>query len=171
VATSTSSPRSATARRAAVAALLAVLLAGPGCAPTPESVIIGEVVAIHDGDTLSVLTGGRTVRVRLACVDAPEQGQAFGSRARERLAEEAMRRTVRVEVVDHDDYGRTVGRVWADGSLVNLELVRAGLAWHYTYHCPDDRALAAAEMEAKTARRGLWAEPGPVPPWQWRRRR
>ena len=162
--------RSASLRPCA-GALAALLFVGGACAPAPEAVITGEVVAIHDGDTLSVLTGGTTVRVRLACIDAPEQGQAFGSRARQRLAEEAIRRTVRVEVVDHDDYGRTVGRVWADGTLVNLELVRAGLAWHYTYHCPDDRALAAAETEAKTARRGLWAEPGPVPPWQWRRRR
>ena len=162
--------RSASLRPCA-GALAALLFVGGACAPAPEAVIIGEVVAIHDGDTLSVLTGGTTVRVRLACIDAPEQGQAFGSRARQRLAEEAMRRTVRVEVVDHDDYGRTVGRVWADGTLVNLELVRAGLAWHYTHHCPDDRALAAAETEAKTARRGLWAEREPVPPWQWRRRR
>jgi len=153
------------------AALAALLLAGAGCAPASEAVITGEVVAIHDGDTLSVLSGGRTVRVRLACIDAPEQGQAFGSRARQRLAQEAMRRTVRVEVVDRDSYGRTVGRVWADGSFVNLELVRAGLAWHYDHHCPGDRALAAAEAEARAARRGLWAELDPVPPWEWRRRR
>jgi endonuclease YncB( thermonuclease family) len=149
----------------------ALLLFGGACAPASDSVITGEVVAVHDGDTLSVLAGGRTVRVRLACIDAPEQGQPFGSRARQRLAQEAMRRAVRVEVVDRDGYGRTVGRVWADGRLVNLELVRAGLAWHYAYHCPDDRALAAAEEEARTARRGLWAEPDPVAPWQWRRRR
>ncbi len=151
-------------------ALVALLVAAAACAPASESVITGEVVAIHDGDTLSVLTGGRTVRVRLACIDAPEQGQAFGTRARQRLAQEAMRRHVRVEVIERDSYGRAVGRVWADGSFVNLELVRAGLAWHYDYHCPGDRALAAAEEEARAARLGLWSEPDPVPPWQWRRR-
>ena len=163
------SSRLAAAAAAAMAVpLLAALWA---CAPAPSSVITGEVVAIHDGDTLSVRAGGRTVRVRLACIDAPEQGQAFGGRARQQLAQEAMRRTVRVEVVDRDNFGRTVGRVWADGTLVNLELVRAGLAWHYARHCPGDRTLAAAEQVAWAARRGLWADREPVPPWRWRRRR
>jgi endonuclease YncB( thermonuclease family) len=164
--------RTLPAAPAAPLALAALLFASAAaCGPPAEPVITGTVVAIHDGDTLSVLAAGRTVRVRLACIDAPEQGQAFGTRARQQLAEEAMRRTVRVEVVDHDSYGRAVGRVWVDGRLVNLELVRAGLAWHYTYHCPGDRALAAAEQEARAARRGLWAERDPLPPWQWRRRR
>ena len=131
----------------------------------------GKVVAVHDGDTVTVLRGGEQVKVRLACIDAPERGQAFGSRSRERLAELVMRRAVTLEVIDHDQYGRTVAHLQCDGVDVNLEMVRAGLAWHYRYHCPNDTALAAAEAEARKAQRGLWADARPEAPWDWRRHR
>lgn len=130
----------------------------------------GTVVAVHDGDTVTVLRGGEQVKVRLACIDAPERGQAFGSRSRERLAE-LMRKAVTLEVIDRDQYGRTVARLRCAGTDVNLEMVRAGLAWHYRYHCPNDTALAAAEAEARAARRGLWADAHPEAPWEWRRHR
>jgi endonuclease YncB( thermonuclease family) len=148
--------------RAAAGALLLAL----ACGAAPATV---EVVAVHDGDTVTVLQGREQVRVRLACIDAPEQGQPFGSRARQALADRVMRRHVALEVVDRDDYGRTVARLRLDGEDVNLQMVRAGLAWHYRYHCPDDRALAAAESEARSERRGLWLDARPEPPWEWRR--
>lgn len=131
----------------------------------------GTVVAVHDGDTVTVLRGGEQVKVRLACIDAPERGQAFGSRSRARLAEIVMRKSITAEVIDHDAYGRTVARIRCVGVDVSLEMVRAGLAWHYRYHCPNDARLAAAEAEARMARRGLWADTHPEPPWDWRRHR
>jgi len=155
--------------RAAAAPALALALAlAVACSAAPAGV---EVVAVHDGDTVTVLDGREQVRVRLACIDAPEQGQAFGSRARQALAARVMRRHVALAVIDRDDYGRTVARVLLDGEDVNLAMVRAGLAWHYRYHCPDDRALAAAEAEARAERRGLWADARPLPPWDWRRQK
>lgn len=62
----------------------------------------------------------------------------------------------------------------ADGRDVNLEQVKAGLAWHYKYYqdeqSPEDRRLyVAAETEARTAKRRLWADPAPIPPWDFRR--
>jgi hypothetical protein len=59
------------------------------------------------------------------------------------------------------------------GRDVNLEQVRAGLAWHYKYYqdeqSPADRRLYAdAETEARSAGRGLWADPDPTPPWDFR---
>jgi len=137
-----------------------------GCAPAAP----GTVVAVHDGDTVSVRRDGETVRVRLACIDAPERGQAFASRARRELAALVLERPVRLEVVDRDRYGRLVARVLAGEDDVNLAMVARGLAWHYRHHCPSDLALAAAEEEARRARRGLWQDRDPVPPWQWRRR-
>lgn len=154
-------------RRAAWAGAAALLLAA-ACAVAPATV---EVVTVHDGDTVTVLRGREQVRVRLACIDAPERGQAFGSRARERLSDLVMRKHVTLTVIDRDDYGRTVARVLLDGEDVNLAMVRAGLAWHYRYHCPDDRALADAEAEARAARRGLWADARREAPWEWRRHR
>jgi micrococcal nuclease len=155
-------------RRHAAWAGAAALLLAAACGAAPATV---EVVTVHDGDTVTVLQGREQVRVRLACIDAPEHGQAFGSRAREKLSDLVMRKHVTLTVIDRDDYGRTVARLYLGGDDVNLAMVRAGLAWHYRYHCPDDRTLADAEVEARRERRGLWRDARPEAPWEWRRHR
>ena len=67
-------------------------------------------------------------------------------------------------------YGRTVAVViLPDGRSLNAELVRAGLAWWYRRYAPDDETLERLEREAREARRGLWGDPEPIPPWEWRR--
>ncbi len=73
---------------------------------------------------------------------------------------------------DAHRYGQTVGEViLPDGRVLNHELVRAGLAWWYRRYAPDDAALERLEQKARAAKRGLWADAEPVPPWAWRRRR
>jgi endonuclease YncB( thermonuclease family) len=67
----------------------------------------------------------------------------------------------------HEQRRATVARIEADGQDVNLAMVAAGLAWHFT-RSSDDRALAEAESDARAAGRGLWADREPVPPWEWR---
>jgi len=128
----------------------------------------GKVVAVADGDTLTVLDGSRTqIKVRLDGIDTPERGQPFGTVARERLADLTMGKTVTIHGSKRDRYGRTIGRVEVEGQDVNRQMVADGLAWHYTRYS-DDQQLAAAEREARAARRGLWADAKPVPPWEWR---
>ena len=51
---------------------------------------------------------------------------------------------------------------------VNAEMVRQGMAWVYRYYLRD-KALLDVEKEAKAAKRGLWADPNPIPPWEWRK--
>jgi endonuclease YncB( thermonuclease family) len=126
-------------------------------------------VSVRDGDTIEVMRDGRTVRVRLWGIDCPEQGQAFGTRARQFTAERAFGKEVGVEVVDIDRYGRIVGRVTADGRDLNLALVQEGLAWWYEFHAPHASDLEAAQRDARQARRGLWADAAPVQPWEFRR--
>jgi micrococcal nuclease len=46
--------------------------------------------------------------------------------------------------------------------------VSAGLAWHYTEYSKDP-ALDALERAARAARRGLWTQTNPAPPWVFRR--
>lgn len=130
----------------------------------------GLVVAIHDGDTLSLEAGGRRIRVRLAQIDAPEQGQPWGRRARQALARLAERRSARLAVVDRDAYGRTVGDVFVGEVFVNEALVRDGHAWVNPRFARSERVVAA-EVEARRERRGLWRLPPAerVPPWDWRR--
>jgi endonuclease YncB( thermonuclease family) len=129
-----------------------------------------RVVKIADGDTITVLkTGNTQERVRFASIDAPERGQPYGAKAKDALAALVFGQPVRVEVVDMDRYGRTVGSVWVVDVNANAEMVRQGFAWVYRKYS-DDPALLALEAEARNAKKGLWADPNPLPPWEWRRR-
>ena len=136
---------------------------------TDKSIITGRVVKIADGDTLVVLDGSNAQhRIRLFGIDAPEHGQAFGTKARENLAGKVFDKVVRVDVVDRDQYGRSVGRLYLDDRYINMEMVRDGYAWRYT-HFDKSGAFITAEREAHVARRGLWADKNPTPPWEFRR--
>ncbi len=137
--------------------------------------IMGEVVSVADGDTVTVLDASRTQhRIRLAGIDAPERKQAFGTRSREHLAGMVFRKSVTVQYDKRDRYGRIVGKVVVDGVDTGLEQIEAGMAWHYKAYASEqpssDRvAYAWAEGDARAARRGLWRDPAPVPPWEYRR--
>ena len=131
----------------------------------------GKVVGAADGDTITVLHDGHGERVRLHGIDAPEKGQPFGNRAKQYASELTFGNIVTVEPTDRDQYGRIVADVrLPDGRSLNREMVRAGLAWWYRRYSHDPE-LARLEAEARAARRGLWADPHPVPPWEWRRAR
>lgn len=139
-----------------------------GSAPARAEASSGKVVRILDGDSIAVLAGGAEVEVRLHGIDAPEFGQAYGKRAKRRAGELAFGREVRLEARGKDSYGRTLAEVLLpDGRSLNRELVSEGLAWWYRRYA-DDADLAARERAARAARRGLWADPAPVPPWEWR---
>lgn len=135
------------------------------------SQITGQVVAIADGDTITVRTSaGQTVKVRLKHIDAPERGQAFGTRSRERLGELAFGQTVELIGTEKDRYGRLLAVVKVDGLEVNLELVKAGLAWAYLQYKPPANYIDA-ERKAKVGKVGLWADREPIPPWEFRKRK
>ncbi|WP_447973818.1 thermonuclease family protein [Nitrospira sp. Kam-Ns4a] len=129
----------------------------------------GRVMSVTDGDTITVREGSRQVRVRLNGVDAPEKRQAFGRRAKQLTAELVFGQTVTVREHGQDPYGRVIGDVGLpDGRILNEELVRAGLAW-WSCRYSRDTHLAELEREARAARRGLWADSSPIPPWDFRR--
>lgn len=156
-----------------VGGLLLGLLILAASAAQADLWLEGRVVGVADGDTLTLLESagraGRPVmhRVRLAGIDAPERGQAFGRQAKRSLAELVYGKQVRVEIRDRDQYGRLVGRVFVGALDVNREQLRRGLAWVYRHYNADPDDLAA-EAEARQARRGLWVEAHPVPPWEFR---
>jgi len=137
--------------------------------------LTGRVVGVHNGDTITVLDANRQqYKIRLAGIDAPEANQAYGSRSKQNLSKWVYNRQVIVEWNKRDRYGRTVGVVLVDGHDVNPKQVRAGMAWWYRQYAkeqtPDDRQLyELAENDARAAKRGLCADPQPVPPWEWRR--
>jgi len=136
--------------------------------PIHSEEFFGRVVGIADGDTITVLAGVESRRVRLAGIDAPEKGQLFSQRARQATSQLVFGRTMRVSVRGQDRYGRTLGEVLLpDGTSVNERLVEEGWAWHYTSYSKV-RRLAELEAAAHRSRRGLWVDPQPVPPWEFR---
>jgi endonuclease YncB( thermonuclease family) len=132
--------------------------------------LFGRVVSIADGDTITVLVDTTQYRIRLSDIDAPERRQPWGTRARQMLSSMVFSKAVVVKPQTIDRYGRTVGRVFADDLDVNAEMVRQGFAWVYRRYSKDV-ALLRLEEEARAAGRGLWSQPPPVPPWEWRRSR
>ena len=151
---------------------LLLLLAASSCQTPGRS---AEVSQVSDGDTLTVQQDGESIKIRLACIDAPEMGQTpWGDRSRGVLSVLApVGSEVTVEPFERDRYGRTVATVWREGRSVNLEMVRRGWAMVYRQHLRncDASAYFAAETAARRDRSGYWqAGRNPQPPWEWRRR-
>ncbi len=147
----------------------------------------GTVRRVLDGDTVIVATAPRArLRCRLVGIDAPEvshrrrqdgvtPGQPYGVEAQRALEQWALRRQVTVEVHGRDRYRRSLCVLSTGGRNLNLEMVREGYAWAEPERWSGAppalrRELEAAAQEAHQARRGLWADPNPEPPWAFRRR-
>ena len=146
--------------------------------PSQAETLLARVVGVTDGDTVTVLdAGNREEKIRVGGIDAPEKKQPFGEKSKQSLSGLVFGKDVRVEWKKRDRYGRIVGQVFVEPSAVDAGLfqVRAGLAWHYKKYegeqSPEDRErYAKAEDDAKASKTGLWGEPDPVPPWEWRHR-
>lgn len=135
-----------------------------------QSIISGKVVRIADGDTFTLLNEeNKQVRVRLYGIDCPENKQDFSQAARKFTSDKIFEKVVKVEVKNKDRYGRVVGLViLPDGKILNEELLKAGLAWHYKYY---DKTGSFAKLErlAKRGKVGLWSHKNPIPPWEFRK--
>lgn len=142
-------------------------------APAWAETLQGVVIVVIDGDTVLFKpdhyapSSRAFLKVRLAGIDAPEATQPHGDAATRALKEMALKQRATLEIVATDAYGRTLGRLSVGTLAVNAELVRRGHAWSVSRAAGD--ALTALQNEARHARRGLWRDVTPVPPWTWRR--
>lgn len=135
----------------------------------PATTTGDKVIAVKDGDTIELLRNGETIKVRLYGVDSPEKEQDFGQRARQYTSDLAFGKFVRLIEHNKDRYGRTVGTIiLPDGRNLNEELVKNGFAWHYKDYSKD-KNLANLEADARRYKRGLWAAPNPIAPWDYRK--
>jgi len=168
---------------------LICLLPALAVAGTGPNLLDGKAIHVADGDTVTVLdTDHVRHRIRLFGIDAPEHDQPFGNRATQNLSSLVLGKQVRVEWRKKDRYGRIVGKVWVTPPEprceappancpktldANLAQLMAGFAWHYKHYereqSPEDRSrYALAEQNARAQKAGLWSEPDPVAPWDWR---
>ena len=113
--------------------------------------------ALKDGDT-------EPFEIRLYGIDAPERGQEYAKQSREELIKLIRNKSIRVEVMDADRYGRTVAKVFRNGLYINLELLKRGLAWFYSYHAGADDELRQAQEYARAHKNGLWQSDTPISP-------
>lgn len=127
-----------------------------------------RVVGIADGDTLTCLTDTRKqLKVRLNQIDAPERGQAFGSAARKKLSRWVHGQYVTLKTDGADKYGRTLAEVFSGGLNINKEMVKSGYAWAYRKYVRDTEYIRLEER-ARAASLGLWSEPNPIYPSEFR---
>ncbi len=156
-------------RLSSCCALILVLFASSS---SRASDFFGPVVSVLDGDTIEVLHNQHPERIRLSGIDCPEKGQAFGKRAKQAASELVYGKEVTLQTHGKDRYGRTIADVLLlDGTNVNHTLVKDGWCWWYRKYAPGNTVLEGLENEAREARKGLWADPQPVPPWEWRKQR
>jgi endonuclease YncB( thermonuclease family) len=143
-----------------------------------------RVVAVTDGDTTNILGLDQVQhKIRLTGINASERGQPFGTVSRDHLASMVAGKEVRVESTKSDRYGRLLGKVWVKPADcpscgetlgVNHAQLLAGLSWWYRYYAkeqsPEDRGrYESAEDEAKARKLGVWADPNPINPCEWRK--
>lgn len=132
----------------------------------------GEVVSVLDGDTIDVLHNGKAERIRLHGIDCPEKGQPYGNQAKRATSTLIFAQHVTLQIHGRDKYGRILAEVLlADGTNVNHTLVKDGWCWWYRKYAPNDTTFEQLEREAIEAGRGLWVDPEPLPPWEYRKLR
>ncbi|WP_036302932.1 thermonuclease family protein [Methylotenera sp. L2L1] len=154
---------------------IVVLLASLLFSPAQAAILEGRVVGVADGDTITVLDASNTqYKVRLSGIDAPEKKQPFGQVSKKSLSDLVYNKTVQVDWSKVDRYSRIVGKVWVNDLDANLEQVKRGLAWHYTKYSneqplEDRHSYLDAQEDARASQAGLWVEPNPIPPWDWRK--
>jgi len=150
----------------------AILLATGLLLASPPKVVeefSGKVVGITDGDTITVLVNKESINVRLEGIDAPESRQSFGTKSKQALSEMVFGKAVTVKKIGEDRYGRTLGFVIVGELDANAKMIEDGWAWHFKKYNDEER-LAKLEVEARSAKRGLWTEATPLAPWEYRAR-
>jgi endonuclease YncB( thermonuclease family) len=128
-----------------------------------------RVIDVLDGDSIIVAHDDVEEEVRLNGIDSPEKNQAYGRKAKEFTSQMVLGKAVIVKSREVDRDGRIVADVvLADGTNLNREVVKVGLAWWF-WKYSQDHMLRDLETEARDGKRGLWRDPIPIPPWVFRK--
>ena len=131
-------------------------------------------VRVIDGDTIEItLANASSERVRLLGIDAPESNQSYGFQSADNLTSCVIGKNVIIQWDKKDRYDRLIGKVLANGKDCNLKQVEDGYAWHYKQYQSEQRkedrlTYSNAEVFARKAKKGLWADSCLIAPWNWR---
>lgn len=157
--------------------LIIILLLSLADSAFAGRIVEGMVKAVYDGDTILLTTREESrLKIRLYGIDAPETrkpdrpGQKFGDISKRTLMYKILGRRVTAEIVDIDRYKRAVAVIRYAGRDINREMVADGMAWAYRQYLqgPYESEYIGSENRARSHRAGLWREPNPQPPWEFR---
>lgn len=146
------------------------------CSNLHAATLVGHVVGVTDGDTITVLDATQTqYKIRLSGIDAVEKSQDFGQVSKKSLSNLIYNKVVTIEYQKQDRYGRILGKVKINNVDVNLEQISLGMAWFYRKYqnelSQQDRLdYLHAEENAIKNRIGLWVDENPIPPWTYRKK-
>lgn len=133
--------------------------------------LVGKVIKVYDGDTITILVDGEKEKIRFYGIDSPEIKQSYGIESRDFIRSKIMDKEVKVDVVNTDRYGRKIGKIYYNNDrYLNLESVKGGHSWWYEYYARNEEDLKSAQEQAKRSRKGLWREKNPVNPYKWRKK-
>jgi endonuclease YncB( thermonuclease family) len=134
-----------------------------------QTILTAKVIGVKDGDTVEVMDNhNKTTILRLAEVDCPEKKQPYGNAAKQFTSKAVYRKTISYIITNKDRYGRSVAKVYYKSKYLSSELIKNGLGWHYKKYS-NSKELALLEQKARTQRIGLWVDPNPVYPSDWRK--
>ncbi len=129
----------------------------------------GKCIRVIDGDTIVVFSGNKKIKVRLYGVDCPETKQKYGKQAGQFTSRHAMEKTVWIEEKG-SAYNRVVGIVYIKSLCLNSGLLKSGYAWYAPKYCRGNFCVTwkSYALLAKKESAGLWSDPDPVAPWDFR---
>lgn len=141
----------------------------PSTAFSADETMNAKVKRVIDGDSILVVDDNDVqYEAQLEGIDAPEIKQEFGKESMETLTKLLKDQKVKLTWGSKDTYDRLLAQVYLDDKHINHEMLRLGMAWHFKRYNKSEE-LAKLEMEAKQAKKGLWAQPSPVAPWDYRK--
>ena len=134
-------------------------------APSTFNAIVSKV---YDGDTICVDVRGTTTKVRLAAIDAPELKQEDGEEVKAWLSSLILNKSIKVEPVDTDRYGRLIAFIYLGNSEINERMVKEGLVWFYKEYA-NGRDYFETMKWAMGQKIGIWKKLGILPPALFRK--
>ena len=142
------------------------------CAQVYSQTFTGKVIGVKDGDTVVVIDAANNqTTLRLAEVDCPEKKQAFGTKAKQFTSDAVYLKTITYKVQTTDRYGRSVAEVYYDNNkYLSAEIIKNGFGWQYKKYSTS-KLLASLEQEARENKRGLWVDPNPIYPSDFRQKK
>jgi len=129
------------------------------------------VIKVADGDTVTVMSDGQKIRIRLYGIDTPEIDQVYGRESEKMLSNYVLNRVVEIEKKDIDRYKRMVAVIFLDGENINLKMLEDGGAWAYIQYLAEDDKEEYIKAEKGAKEKGLWQNKEAIPPWEYRKQK